>query len=344
MSARITSTSCNDMITRDDVISAYTLLLARQPESDQAISSWIERCDTTDELVRGIIGSGEFAARSLALVRKNAADAGTDTDSHKSSARQEPRLMHWLGNLDAIPGWLSPGAAFMSAGLAQFQARSGYRGSIAEIGVYHGKYLTGLATTLQPGEKAIAIDVFDEQHQNADLAGYDEVGSTSIHSLTQQAFLENAKTYCPEADISVIKRSSLDVNPSDILDLGGKVRFFSIDGGHTRDVLLNDLRLAEATLAPHGIISIDDILNPQWPGIITGAVRFFDGPTTLRPVAFITNKLLCSFGPFADIYKNALFSIAPHAIQRRNVEFSDYTADQYLDGTDVNLFLGSARM
>lgn len=323
------------MITRDDVISAYTLLLARQPESDHAIAYWMERCSTTDELVRGLIGSNEFVARTGALMHKDSIAKVMEVDMPRSSVHPEPKLVHWLENLDAIQGWLSPGAAFMSAGLAQFQARSGYYGNIAEIGVYHGKYLTGLATTLQPGERAIAIDVFDEQSQNADVAGYDEVGSTGIHSLTQQAFLDNAKTYCPESDIAVIKRSSLDVMPHDILDLGAKVRFFSIDGGHTRDVLLNDLRLAEATLAPHGIISIDDILNAEWPGIITGAVRFFDGPTNLRPIAFITNKLLCAFETFAEIYKDALMGIAPQSLQRRNVEFSNYSADQYIDGNDI---------
>ncbi|PCE26498.1 hypothetical protein BZL54_31355 [Burkholderia ubonensis subsp. mesacidophila] len=229
----------------------------------------------------------------------------------------------------------------MSAGLAQIQAEHGYRGNIVEIGVYHGKYLTGLATTLLDGEKAIAIDVFDDQSKNADLVGYDEVGSSGIHDLTQQAFLDNAKRYCPNADIAVIQRSSLEVRPEDILSHGDKVRFFSIDGGHTLDVLLNDLHLAVATLAPHGIISIDDILNPQWPGIITGVVRFFDGETNLRPVAFVSNKLLCAFEPFANFYRKALLDIAPQAIQRRDVEFSNYTADQYQDGDEYDRFLAS---
>jgi hypothetical protein len=128
--------------------------------------------------------------------------------------------------------------------------------------------------------------VFDDQSTNADLVGYNEVGSTGIHDLTQQAFFDNAKRYRPNADIAIIRRSSLDVRAEDILQRGGKVRFFSFDGGHTLDVLLNDLRLAVEMLAPHGIISIDNILNPQWPGIITGAVRFFDGETDLRPAAF----------------------------------------------------------
>lgn len=320
------------MITKQDVVTAYTLLLSREPENNEVISFWINRCESTDELVRGIIGSSEFSARSpMSIKRPMSAPA--------SAVKPNARLIDWLTNLESIQGWLSPGAGFKSAALAHLQVAKGYRGNIAEIGVYHGKYLTGLATALQPGEKAIAIDVFEDQTQNADLVGYDEVGSTGIHSLTEQALLTNMQRYCPEADLTTIKNSSLDVKPADILAHGDKIRFFSIDGGHTRDVLLNDLYLAEATLAPHGIISIDDILNAQWPGIITGTVRFFDGATKLRPVAFISNKLLCAFESHADEYRKELLDIAPTAIQRRNVEFSNYTCDQYSEGEDWEQFL-----
>jgi hypothetical protein len=342
MAAQSTSLTRAAMITREDVVSAYTLLLGRHPENDKAIASWMGRCNSTDELVRDIIGTGEFSARSLSVARAKAAQVAQTDMVHLSSVEPDQQLVHWLESLDGIQGWLSPGAAFVSAGLAQFQFNMGYGGNIAEIGVYHGKYLTGLACTLRADEKAIAIDVFDEQFQNADVAGYDEIGSSGIHSLTQQAFLDNAALYCPDARVEIIKRSSLEVHPQDILEFGDKVRFFSVDGGHTCEVLLNDLRLAEATLAPHGLISIDDILNPQWPGIVTGTVRFLDGTTKLRPVAFITNKLLCAFEPFVDVYKKALFDIAPRAIQRRDVEFSNYTADQYLDGDDYQLFLSAA--
>lgn len=331
------------MVTRENVTSAYELLLGRKPESDDAISSWLNSCSTTDELIVGIVGSDEFSKRAAAIARKRViANSGRSETLSSSKVKPEPSLVQWLRDLDSISGWLSPSTAFMSAGLAQIQADHGYRGNIAEIGVYHGKYLTGLSTTLRDGEKSIAIDVFDDQSKNADLVGYDEVGSSGIHDLTQQAFLDNAKRYCPNADIAVIQRSSLEVSPADILEHDGKVRFFSIDGGHTVDVLLNDLHLAVETLAPHGIISIDDILNPQWAGIITGTVRFFDGETDLRPIAFVPNKLLCAFEPFVDFYKKALLEIAPTAIQRRDVEFSNFTADQYIDNDEWALFVDSA--
>lgn len=255
------------------------------------------------------------------------------------SPLRDSQFVAWLKDLEKIPGWLSPSSGFISVALAQFQMAQGWRGNIAEIGVYHGKYLVGLSTALRADEYAIAVDIFENQFENSDLAGYDEVGPSAIRSLTEEAFRRNFETYCPGRRLHVISRSSLEVNVADLVLDSRKIRFFSIDGGHSLGVFLNDLKLAEASLSDQGIISIDDILNAQWPGIVTGAVRFFDGPTRLRPIAFIANKLLCSFEPFADVYREVLRQIAPRSLQRRNVEFSNFYADQYFEGEDLALFL-----
>lgn len=329
------------MITARDVISAYSLLLGREPESKEVIDEKVDRCRYLDELVQEICGSAEFLMRKF---RTTAAASDPYISDEEIEARffvhPEPMLINWLRSLPEIQGMVEPSSAYISAALAQMQAREGYGGNIAEIGVYHGKYLAGLATTLRPNESAIAVDVFENQDLNADVTGYEELGCNDIHSLTEAAFVRSMATYCPESRVLILKRSSLDITVEDLMPDGGMVRFFSIDGGHTRDVFLNDLRLAEAALAPHGIVSIDDILNDDWPGIITGAVRYFDGSTKLRPVAFIRNKLLCAFEPFVDLYREALINIAPQSIKRRNIEFSNYTADQYGNGDDMYLFLG----
>jgi hypothetical protein len=254
----------------------------------------------------------------------------------------DPLFVNWLRNLPAIEGMILPSSAYISGALAHIQTRNGYGGNVVEIGVYHGKHLAGLATSLRPGEKAIAVDIFEDQELNQDRRTYAEGGfETALRSLTQDAFEKNMSTYCPEASVRIFNRSSLEISASDLMVDGEKVRFFSVDGGHTREVLLNDLRLAEETLAPHGIVSIDDIMNEDWPGVITGTVQYFDGDTNLRPVAFIANKLLCAFQPFADFYRDILQEIAPRSLHMRNVEFSHYTADRYVDGDDLYMFLKS---
>ncbi|QGZ57558.1 class I SAM-dependent methyltransferase [Paraburkholderia acidiphila] len=331
------------MITKHDVVAAYQLLLRREPEGEEAINRWLERCTYPDELVNGILGSQEFA---LGVFNRAISPSSTIPSNEEVAARfgvyPEPNLVSWLRNLPVIEGMVLPSSAYVSAALAQFQVRNGYRGNIAEIGVYHGKYVAGLATSALPDEKVIAVDLFEDQDQNEDIAGYGEAGfEAPLRALTQDVFVKTMSTYAPRPELLIFKRSSLDVTADELMPDGQRVRFFSVDGGHTHDVFLNDLRLAESTLAPYGIVAIDDILNPDWPGIVTGAVRYFDGQTKLRPVAFIENKLLCAYESHADIYRAALRAIAPRSLRRRNVEFSNFTADQYVDGFDLHAFLKS---
>lgn len=330
------------MLTQQDVIAVYSLLLRREPENEQTINHWLERCAYPEDLVNGVLGSPEFTqgVAMRAAPSPSSERLSNEAIADKFGIYPDPRFVKWLRNLPAIEGMVLPSSAYISAGLAQLQARQGLGGNIVEIGVYHGKYLMGLATSVQSDERVIAVDLFEDQDQNVDLPGYGEAGfDAELRALTQDVFLGNMSTYCADADVLVIKRSSLDVTADELMPHGEKVRFFSVDGGHTRDVFLNDIRLAEATLAPHGIVAIDDILNQDWPGIITGAVRYFDGPTRLRPVAFIANKLLCAFEPFTGLYREAIAKIAPWSARRRDVEFSNYTADQYIDGDDLHLFL-----
>lgn len=331
------------MITKEDVVSAYNLLLRREPESDEAINSWLKRCADPEDLVKGILGSSEFKRGIYKRVLQSSQTPLSEEEIiSRFGVRPEPLLVNWLRNLPDIEGMLLPGSAYISAVLAQIQARNGYGGNIIEIGVYHGKHLAGLATSLRPNEKAIAVDIFEDQDLNKDMATYADGGfDSALRNLTQDAFTKNMSAYCPSGDVLIFKRSSLEIRANDLMPDGQKARFFSVDGGHTREVLLNDLRLAEDTLAPHGIVSIDDIMSEEWPGVITGTVQYFDGDTNLRPVAFIANKLLCAFAPFTDFYRDALLRIAPRSLRARNVEFSNYTADRYVDGDDLHMFLKS---
>ena len=48
------------------------------------------------------------------------------------------------------------------------------------------------------------------------------------------------------------------------------IRFFTVDGGHTEEIVFSDMQLAEATLAEGGIVIADDVFNQQWPGVAVG--------------------------------------------------------------------------
>ena len=91
----------------------------------------------------------------------------------------------------------------------------------------------------------------------------------------------------------------------------GQVRLMSIDGGHTEECVLNDLRLADAALAGAGVAVIDDYFNAEWPGVSTGVAHFLvQGEGKLRPFAISPNKLYCCDLGFADFYRSRIASAA----------------------------------
>jgi len=53
-------------------------------------------------------------------------------------------------------------------------------------------------------------------------------------------------------------------------------RWAHIDGEHTGQALVNDLRLANQWIGDDGIICIDDFFNPMYPQLTQAAIQFLD--------------------------------------------------------------------
>lgn len=197
-----------------------------------------------------------------------------------------------------VEGWLDPYSADVIRALSDIQRRLGFVGAVGEIGVHHGKLLILLILTAAEHEKAFAIDVFENQELNVDLSGRGD----------KEKFLSNLARWAgtPRA-ISTIAKSSFEVRPEEILSACGRVRIASIDGGHTEECALNDLRLIEAVLTEEGIAILDDYFNPHWPGVSTGAAKYLCDPNTaLRPFAISPNKIFLTAPPNADFYRTKL--------------------------------------
>lgn len=150
----------------------------------------------------------------------------------------------------------------------RLQRDAGITGDAAEIGVFHGKFLLALANLLDPGGKVTALDVFEDQARTLDGAG---VGSLD----RVQA---NVELYAPPGlDFAYIQADSSTLTTADRVDLvrtRGPFRLFSVDGCHTTEHTLADLRTAEDCLSPGGVIILDDYMQPHWPGV-TAAVHLF---------------------------------------------------------------------
>ena len=154
----------------------------------------------------------------------------------------------------SVIGMSSRFAAAISGGLMRIQTEHGVAGHVAEIGAFEGRFFIALAHALAPGEKALGIDVFEWPNPEV------------IDRFERNC----AKHGVPAERRITWKASSDDMQPGDILaKLGGeRVRFFHIDGQHSRKALAHDLELATAVLAPGGVIALDDMLHPGYPTLM----------------------------------------------------------------------------
>lgn len=153
-----------------------------------------------------------------------------------------------------------------------------------EIGVHHGKFIIGIENITPVQSRCLAIDLFEEQAKNVDLSGR---GNLDI-------FKQHVQDYCTNPSrVQAISADSLDLDPR---ELGlNKFGIVSIDGGHTARHTFSDLMIGARIMHPSGMVILDDILNQDWTGVVSGAVEFFgsDHSNRLVPFAIGCNKLFC---------------------------------------------------
>jgi hypothetical protein len=187
----------------------------------------------------------------------------------------------------SVAGWLAPESAAIVAALGRAQSAEGLRGGVGEIGIHHGKLFLLLDLLALPGERAVAIDLFGRQDLNRDASGRGD----------KEIFLAHFDRLGGDrAALTILEKDSTAVSAEEILAATGPLRLFSIDGGHTRAVVENDLALAERVMAAGGIVIVDDVYNEAWPEVALGTFSHLSRRDTgLRPFAISPNKLyLCA--------------------------------------------------
>jgi Methyltransferase domain len=167
-------------------------------------------------------------------------------------------------------------------------------GAVAEIGVHHGKLFIGLSLLQPPGDKSVAIDIFGDQELNIDNSGRGDF----------ERFENNVKVWSSMDDVVVHQGDSTKLEPAKLRELaGGDIRLFSVDGGHTNEIVFSDMRLAEATLAGGGIVIADDVFNEYWPGVATGTLRYLLNGAKLAPFLIGFNKVFFTHAEYSEFYR-----------------------------------------
>lgn len=181
------------------------------------------------------------------------------------------------------------------------QRSIGVAGGVAEIGVHHGKLFILLYLLGHSSEKAVAIDLFEDQHLNIDSSGSGDLAK----------FSRNLDRHADSTRLVLHKGNSMDLSRPGLMRLAeGPLRFVSVDGGHTADITVHDLGTAEAAIAGGGIIVVDDVFNEQWPGVGDGVRRYFERRRDLVPFAIGANKTYFCRPSHRDIYRDAAVAAA----------------------------------
>lgn len=209
------------------------------------------------------------------------------------------------GRFREIDGWLSADALFAIEALADQQRSDGVDGGVAEIGVHHGQLLIFLALLVEPDGHAVGYDLFDRQSENVDGSGLGD----------QQIVLDHAASFGLPADrFELVQTNSLDIKSGDVIaDLGDPCRLFSVDGGHTPEITANDLSIASGAIAEEGVVILDDVFSPMWPGVGEGLALFMaENPDALAPFGMAGNKTFLCRPPLHSHYLAVLDGLAAH--------------------------------
>ena len=203
-----------------------------------------------------------------------------------------------------VQGWCTPHLWQCIQPLHELQAKVGVDLPVAEIGIYHGKFLIGLLKTKNAPSGNFAIDVFDMQQFNLDGSGKGNL----------DAFLANLDANAVRRDaVEILRADSMSLSDREIDKIHERVgafSLFSVDGCHLVEHTVNDIRIAMRLTAPEGVIFVDDYYNEDWPGVQEGVAKLYytDCPRFV-PLLFTCNKLfLCHI----SFHKQFLAYVAAH--------------------------------
>lgn len=224
------------------------------------------------------------------------------------------RRRYIAAGLLRVEGWLDPLSARFILALHDAQTELGVIGSVGEIGVHHGKLFILLHLMLREGERSFAVDVFERQYLNVDQSG----------AGNRERFLANLAKWSGQLDrVEIIAESSESISPHRITELVGPVRIFSVDGGHTEALTINDLSIADQSLTQGGVVIIDDYFNPHWPDVSCGVGRYFRESTTeLRPLLICPNKIFLCAADYVEEYEKFFLQTFRFAFLKKTIMFN----------------------
>jgi SAM-dependent methyltransferase len=202
-------------------------------------------------------------------------------------------IRDYLRSSAGVKGWFFPIDVSLFGAIDEIQKMESVKGNLFEIGVHHGKSTILLAKSKQADETLGVCDIFEEQGLNKDASGKGD----------REIFLGNMRSLAATGEdaLRVFAKSSMDLTVADTTDA---CRFFHIDGGHWPEIVLSDLKTADRALLPEGVVAVDDVFNPNWPGVGEGFYQFSrEYPDRLVPIIIGANKVFLARPQFVETFR-----------------------------------------
>lgn len=218
-----------------------------------------------------------------------------------------------------VEGWMSHTMTWAIEAVQVVHDMLNVTGSLVEVGVHHGKFYVFLDQIRRDGEAGHAIDLIHEQQLNVDSSG----------KGNDLAFMRNLHNHSRSPSSTRLWQgdSTRLAHQLPVLSAIGPCRLFSLDGGHTAEHTASDLRFAEQVIVNGGVVFVDDILNPEWPGVINGVAKFMQSAPSLVPFAYAGDKLLMTTVSMVDrvrkAYEVSMKSLPPCQPSARTMCFNN---------------------
>ena len=169
--------------------------------------------------------------------------------------------------------FLDPLDAFLSMRLI-----NNPQGNFCEIGVYKGGFILAMLENL-PNLNAIAVDPYPNS---------EEIRNVFVKNLEERNLANRVELF---DDYESLAQREFDL--------------IHIDGEHSESAVRKDLKFALANLSSNGIVVIDDIWHPLFPGIISATLQVVH-QDFLAPFLITRNKMfLCKPSEYTSKFHQA---------------------------------------
>lgn len=151
-----------------------------------------------------------------------------------------------------VPGWFNKESVAIWDSLLLFQTRNQIKGDLLEIGVFKGK--SALLSTMHARneEHCFYVDPVFRDDFEEKIASIKKSHTHFICSRSEKILFN--------AELS--KRGS------------GNFRWIHIDGEHTAQAVMNDLKISNALLSKDGVIVVDDFMSATYPQVTYGVFKY----------------------------------------------------------------------